>query len=823
MGTVRRVTDAQVKELRRLLDQRASLKKAAMKAGMDPKSARKYRKLGKLPSEARQPRVWRTRADPLAEVWPELEEKLVREPGLQAVTLLAWLQSAYPGKFPSSVRRTLERRVRVWRGLHGRAKEVYFTQKHEPGRLSASDFTYMNSLRVTIAGQPFDHLLYHFVLTYSNWEDVTVCFSESFASLSEGVQNALWRLGGCPERHRTDRMTLAVHADGRPEEFTTRYQALLDHYGLRGEATNPASGHENGDCEQSHRRFKEAVEQALLLRGSRDFVSRAEYEEFLRALAAGRNAARAEALAIEMAALRPLPARRLERQERRRVRVRRGSTIQVHHNTYSVPARLIGEMVEVRIGMEEIEVWYAESLVQKMPRLRGQNQHRIDYRHIATWLVRKPGAFARYVFREDLYPTTTFRRAYDALVKQDAGRADRDYVQLLYLATQEGEALVEAALGQLLSAGRGVSVGAVRELLVPRPPLEVAQAVTVPAVDLAVYDELLTEAGALTDGARPVVGGVGEEDRHDAEGGGRSDAVLDGAAPADDACPARGSGAASDGGDVGLRRLPTGAGPARVPATAGESDRAGAERVEAAVGEELVGAGPEASAGEGGAAVAGAFERRLSGPARQCAGLRSAGFGEDALPGRGGPGVGACGSAGVVHDVRAAGARVVGGQAGLHAQADAQASGSVGGSDPGRPGLRAAEPGGDGGAVHVSGGALRAWQRAVDKQPAVHEVGTDFQGPDDDGRGGGSSGAPQRDRGAERAELPSGGGQTQQASRGSGPRHGVASRDRPAVGRAGSAPVALAALGLPPLRQPAPPRGYAAFPWGKIIVAKGEG
>ena len=260
MGMPRRVTDAQVKELRRLLNQGASLVKAAMKANMDRKSARKYRDLGHLPSEARQPRTWRTRLDPLADVWPELAEQLQREPRLQAKTLWDWLQQTQPGKYPESVRRTLERRVRQWKAQHGPAKEVFFRQVHAPGRLGASDFTSMNELQVTIGGVAFPHLAYHFVLTFSNWEHVTVCFSESFSSLSAGYQNALWALGAAPERHRTDRMTLAVHHDGQAELFTAKYQALLAHYAMQPEATNPASGNENGDVESSHRHFKEAVE-----------------------------------------------------------------------------------------------------------------------------------------------------------------------------------------------------------------------------------------------------------------------------------------------------------------------------------------------------------------------------------------------------------------------------------------------------------------------------------------------------------------------------------------------------------------------------------
>jgi hypothetical protein len=231
----------------------------------------------------------------------------------------------------------------------------------------------MDKLNVTIAGQPFPHMIHHFVLTYSNWEHATLCFSESFASLAEGLQNALWELGAAPERHRTDRMTLAVHREGHAEEYTAKYRGLMAHYGLTPEATNAYSGHENGDCEQSHRRFKEALEQELLLRGSRDFSSRAAYGQFLRELLSRRNAGRVEKLAEERTRLQELPARRLETLERQRVRVGQGSTIQVKKNAYSVPARLRGEWVEARIGAEEIEVWYAGTLVQKMERLRGQS------------------------------------------------------------------------------------------------------------------------------------------------------------------------------------------------------------------------------------------------------------------------------------------------------------------------------------------------------------------------------------------------------------------------------------------------------------------
>src|SRR5271156_3154611 len=277
------VTDRQVKCLHALLKSGKPLLVAALRVDMDRKTAQKYRDQAKLPSELDTwPRTWRTREDPFADVWEEVREQLELSPGLQAKTLLAWLQRRYPGRFEDGQLRTLQRRVRRWEATSGPPKEVFFTQIHHPGRLCASDFTHMTGLGVTIGGQPFDHMVYHFVLTYSNWETVSICFSESFENLSDGLQQALWELGGGPERHRSDRMSAAVNNLSDRKEFTARYQSLADHYGLKIERINARQAHENGDSEQSHNRFKEAVDQALLLRGSRDFVDRVVYARFLR-------------------------------------------------------------------------------------------------------------------------------------------------------------------------------------------------------------------------------------------------------------------------------------------------------------------------------------------------------------------------------------------------------------------------------------------------------------------------------------------------------------------------------------------------------------
>jgi Mu transposase-like protein len=820
MSQGRRVTDAQVKELRRGFYQGASLRLAAMKAGMDRKTARKYRDRGQLPSESRAAHTWRTRVDPLIEVWPRLEELLQGEPALQAKTLVEWLQRECPGQDWQRRRRTVERRVRRWKAQHGPAKEVYFSQVHEPGRLGSSDFTHLDSLGVTIQGQPFPHLLYHFVLTSSNWEHVTLCFSESFASLSDGLQNALWELGGVPQRHRTDRMTLAVHHDGNLEQYTSRYQALMRHYGVTPEATNAYSGHENGDCEQSHRRFKEALAQELLLRGSRDFAGREEYWQFLRALVARRNASRGEKFAPEQARLGPLPERRLETLERQRVRVGQGSTVQVKKNIYSVPARLLGEWVEARIGAEAIEVWYAGLRVQTMERLRGQSKHRIDYRHVIDWLVRKPGAFARYVYREDLYPTVTYRRAYDALVAQQPERADREYVRILYLAAQTGESRVAEALAKLLGAGRPLSEQAVHTLLGSDTPLSLAAQVAVPVVDLRLYDALLegASAGWCDHGISQIDQNKEVTDEHGRDGG--VDTLPAGAAFGGGAEPARGGGTTGDGRVVELPDLLAGTGAARVPAAAAQPDRAVAQGFTAAVGEELGGAGSQASAGEGGAAVARPSERGLSGSAGERAGLWGAGLGEDARLVRRCSGTGPCRPAGAVHEVQSAGAGTAEGQARPASEGTVPRTVALGGSPHRRPGVCAADSGGDGGAVHVAGGTLRTRQRAGDEQPGVFAVGADLQGSDDDGGGDRPTGASQCDRGDERAELPGRVGEADAwgvAAEGS-----VTGGERQPWWGPGSAPGAVAALRLPPLRRAPTTAGFASDVGGNLIVAHGE-
>ena len=485
------VTDRQVQRLYTLLRSEMPLVLAAMKVDMDRKTARKYRDQARLPSELRTwPHAWRTREDPFAEVWDEVREHLELSPELQAKTLFEWLQRRYPDRFENGQLRTLQRRVHRWRATSGPPKEVFFTQIHRPGRLGASDFTHMTNLGVTIAGQPFDHMVYHFVLTCSNWETASICFSESFESLSEGLQQALWELGGVPQRHRTDRLSAAVNNLSEKKEFTRRYQALMDHYGLTIEKINPRQAHENGDVEQSHYRFKEAVDQALKLRGSHDFLDRTAYSRFLREILDQRNAGRQNRLAEERAVFRPLPSARLESYKRAQPQVRPGSIIHVDRNVYSVDSRLIGERVDVRLYAEELEVWFAGRAVDRIPRLRGQRNHRINYRHVIDWLVRKPGAFENYRYREDLFPTSRFRMAYDELRETDPGHASREYLQILQLAARENESWVDDALRFLLDNDQPITARTVREWVEARETAKPVTEVEVEMFDLSSFDVL---------------------------------------------------------------------------------------------------------------------------------------------------------------------------------------------------------------------------------------------------------------------------------------------------------------------------------------------
>ena len=465
---------------------------AAARAGIGERTARKYEQAAALPSQLKGPHDWKTRIDPFEEDWPWVVSQLERDPALQGSTLFALLCERHPGRYRPTQVRTLQRHIQHWRVLHGPDREVMFAQQHVPGERGQSDFTHMEDLGVTLAGVPFPHMIHHFVLTYSNVEAVSICFSESFEALAEGMEKALWQLGGVPAQHRTDHLTAAVKNAGKEhtKDWTKRYEALTAHYGMQPTKNNVSIAHENGDVEQSHHQFKKAVDQALRVRASRDFPTREADVRFLQDLVRTRNLKRSVAFAQEREALQPLPTTALAPCQEVRVTVSQFSTIQIKANVYSVPSRLIGTSLLVRLRAETLEGYVGSTVAFTMPRLIGKQQHRIDYRHVIWSLVRKPAAFAAYRYRDDLFPTTTFRLAYDRLVSSSIERADRDYVRILHLAASTSESEVETALTLLLEASTLPCFDAVRDLVHPPHSTEIL-ALSTPHLDLSPYDELI--------------------------------------------------------------------------------------------------------------------------------------------------------------------------------------------------------------------------------------------------------------------------------------------------------------------------------------------
>ena len=492
------VTDEQVRRLLKMKNKHQHFYQAADAAGMSAKTARKYLKSGVFPSQCRPIHDWSTHEDAFAEDWHWVVGFLKTNQGVEAKYLFEALRRQYPGKYQDGQLRTFQRRVKVWKALYGPAQEVYFPQVYKPGQWCESDFTHMNKLGITICQNPFPHMLYHFVMCLSNWETVTICFSESYESLSAGLQNALWKLGGIPRYHKTDNLRCAVSKVGSPEEFTENYKGLAKHYGFTSCKTQPACPNENGDIEQRHYRLKRAVEQALILRGSRDFDSVAEYEKFLEKLLEQLNAGRSKHLKEELKCVRPLPARRHEDFTRNKCRVTKFSTIRVLKNSYSLHSRLIGENVDVRIYADHIEAWYGQRRIEILPRLRGENGHYINYRHVIDTLVRKPGAFENYRYKDDMFPTSQFRFTYDILRHQHGTKqANKEYLKILELAAKENETAVNETLRFLINHADVIDFATVKQMVDRQQQPPAVTEVFIGDIDIDGYDCLLEHKEAL--------------------------------------------------------------------------------------------------------------------------------------------------------------------------------------------------------------------------------------------------------------------------------------------------------------------------------------
>jgi hypothetical protein len=446
------ITEQQVRLYMTHRKQGESQPVASAKAGLSERTGRRIES-GELTPGAQKPRHWRTRKDPFSEVWEsEVVPLLEKQPALSATTLFEDLQERHPGAYANARKRTFQRRVKTWKALHGPDKEVMFRQQQEAGRLGLSDFTELKDLEITIDGEPLSHRLYHFRLPFSGWSHVKVVLGgESYPALAEGLQEALWRLGGAPREHRTDSLSAAYKnlSTDEKKDLTERYEGLCGHYGMHPTRNNRGASHENGAVESPHGHLKRRIKQALLLRGSHDFDSLEAYRTWLDELVRRFNRRCGEALAIERAALQALPRRRTTDFTEQVVSVTTASTIEVKRVLYTVPARLVGERLRLHVFDDRIEGYVGAAQAVTLPRVYPLCHERrarcIDYRHLIGQLVRKPQAFRYSQLRDDLLPNATYRRIWTEIdTRLEARAACKRMVGILALAAR---ADCEQALG----------------------------------------------------------------------------------------------------------------------------------------------------------------------------------------------------------------------------------------------------------------------------------------------------------------------------------------------------------------------------------------
>ena len=469
---------------------------AAVKANLKSrKTVARYERLGQLPSELKQPRQYRTRADPFADDWAQVEQMLSDAPELEAKTLFGWLCEQHPGKYQEGQLRSLQRRVADWRVLH-QDKVATLEQVHQPGEVLQSDGTWLSELEITLAGEPFKHLLIHCVLPYSNWEWGAIAQSESLLAYQRALQQTLFKLGAVPRYHQTDNasaVTCQVRGNTGERSYNPGYLDLLAHFGFKPRTIHIGCPEQNGDIEGANGSLKRALGQHLLLRGSRDFATLAAYEQFIERVMEQRNQGRQSRLATEMAEMQPLAASALPAYQEVRLTVNRAGLIRVQNNSYSVPTSLIGHQVTVHIYEWHLEVYYRRQQIETMARLVGQKKQQINYRHLIDSLLRKPGGFRQYRYREALFPSLVFRQAWEQLEQWYSPRkADLTYLRILRLAARHQESEVAAALRVLLTQSIRWDETHVEQYL-PLQKTMAAPALQPAQINLSRYDQLLQE------------------------------------------------------------------------------------------------------------------------------------------------------------------------------------------------------------------------------------------------------------------------------------------------------------------------------------------
>jgi hypothetical protein len=471
-----------------------NLRIASAKSGMSRQTGAKYYAESKLPSEMGGARSWQTRTCPFAEVWGDVEALLKECPGIGSLSIFNELNERYDDRFSQGQQRTLQRKVKQWRALYDSDDryEIFFGQRHRPGEGAQTDFTETASLKLSIQGGSYTPLLCHTVLPYSGWHYASPCPSESILSLKDGIQEAFYRLGKVPQFHQTDNSTAATHQKGKERFYNKDYLDLMEHLGMKPRLTGVGKKEQNGSIEAMNGVFKRFLEQQLILRQTRDFESESVFKKWLHVCIQKSNISKRVKLEEELLHMHDLVVKRMPAFNESSVRVTKNSTITLGNKIYSVPPRLIGLMVDVRSYKDKVEVFVSGTKIQSTPRLRGAQRHLINYTHVIWSLVKKPGAFERYIYRECLFPSLIFRRAYEA-IKAGISREQQDktYLRILHFAASNSQSDTEIALDILLSENRVPDIQSVKELVLGREPILKADIPEFEA-SLASYDELIS-------------------------------------------------------------------------------------------------------------------------------------------------------------------------------------------------------------------------------------------------------------------------------------------------------------------------------------------
>ncbi len=704
----------------------------------------------------KEPRAYRTHPDKLAAFWPEVEDLLKNDGKLKAYALFEEMRRRHPDAFEIEWKRTFERRVRDWKIDQRIEKEVTFDQVHKPGDVLAVDFTVMNELSITLNHQRFDHLVFHSVLTYSNWEYVQLCASESFEALAQGIQGSFVAMGGVTLRIRTDSLSAAVNNLSTDRHFRTNYQNLLDHFQVEPHRINVRSPNENGDCESLHGHFKDYVDQRLRIRGSRDFDTKQEWIAFLQDCIKRRNNERDGLFQTEQEALADLPRRLFPVYTETDCTVSSNSIITVKQNRYSVPSCFIGSRVAIRIYADDVQLWYAGKHHLTMPRLIGKNLEFVDFRHVIDTLVRKPGAFENYRYREHMFPTLDLRKAFDNLTSS-LGQGDgvRVYLRLLQVAKSEGMASIEPWITKLLIGTEKISKKSLMESLNrthAAVPVSAVDDVKIEEPDLNSYDDLLEHKEVL-DGHETEP--QPERDERCAETIGTG-LPFEATSSSDDACDGDEPGRSSGQGELDSLQIPERVDTTGMRDTSIQSNWTGVEEVWIGAQQDV---GPnrlETSSVDGPPADGPTSARRVPEGRNQSSDIWETRFGEDFASGCTWGLARAIRSYGLQSDVCETGTTLVVGEEGIAIATNVIEAREVFGVDHRRSGLRSAESRGDGSTFYIDSRSLREDEYSAEQQPTVFQVGEHLQGPDDDRSGNRSLGTPQRDPRAERAELPLG-------------------------------------------------------------------